>query len=142
MQIKTQDSSIIGKTKELCEAILEQPAMRSALQRVETFMADDKARAHYEGVMTKGQELHQKQQRSVALTGEEIAAFEKDRDALLSNPVTRGFLDAQEEMHKIHESINQYVSKTMELGRVPNEEDMESGGCGSHDCNCGHGHEH
>jgi len=37
----------------------------------------------------------------------------------VNNPVARGFLDAQESLHKIQDSIQQYVSKTLELGRVP-----------------------
>lgn len=89
--------------------------------------------------MAKGQTLQQKQQRS-QLTGEEISAFEKEREALLSNPVARGFLEAQEEMHHVHQSINQLVSKTLELGRIPTEADLEEeGGCGD-GCGCGHNH--
>jgi cell fate (sporulation/competence/biofilm development) regulator YlbF (YheA/YmcA/DUF963 family) len=139
MQTTTQESTIVQKTRELCQAILDQPALRSARERIDTFMSDDTARAQYEGVMSKGQALQQKQQRSVPLTGEEISSFEKDRDALLENPVARGFLDAQQEFHDVHESINQYVSKTLELGRVPTDSDLESGECG-HGCGCGHDH--
>jgi cell fate (sporulation/competence/biofilm development) regulator YlbF (YheA/YmcA/DUF963 family) len=89
--------------------------------------------------MTKGQALQEKQQRSLPLSGDEISAFEKDRDALLNNPVARDFLDAQQELHQVHTSINQYISKTLELGRLPTEADMDSGECG-HDCGCGHEH--
>ena len=91
--------------------------------------------------MAKGQALQQKQQRAEQLSGDEIAAFEKEREALLSNPVARGFLEAQEEMHHVHQSINQFVSKTLELGRMPTEADFESegGGCGD-GCGCGHSH--
>jgi cell fate (sporulation/competence/biofilm development) regulator YlbF (YheA/YmcA/DUF963 family) len=139
MQTITQETVITRKTKELCQAILDQPEMRSARQRIETFIGDEKAKAQYEGLMAKGQALQQKQQQSQPLSGEEISAFEKDREALLSNPVARGFLDAQEEMHQIHESINQYVSKTLELGRMPSDSDFEDGSCG-HGCGCGHNH--
>ena len=135
-----QDSAITEKTRELCQTILDQPHMRSARQRIETFVADEKARAQYEGLMAKGQALQQKQQRSQQLSGEEISQFEKEREALLSNPVARGFLEAQEEMHSVHQSINQYVSKTLELGRMPTAADFESeGGCGD-GCGCGHNH--
>ena len=135
-----QDSLITQKTRELCETILNQPNMRSARQRIESFVADDKARTQYEGLMAKGQELQQKQQRSQQLSGEEISAFEKQREALLINPVARGFLEAQEEMHNVHQSINQFVSKTLELGRLPTEADFEGeGGCGD-GCGCGHSH--
>ena len=135
----TLETEITQKTKELCQTILEHPATRAARSRIETFLADEKSRAQYEGVMAKGQELQQKQQRSVALTGKEISDFEKDRDALLGNPVARAFLDAQEELHQVHTSVSQYVSKALELGRVPEDSDLESGGCG-HGCGCGHSH--
>ena len=139
MQTTTPASPIIEKTKELCVTILDQPHLRSAHQRIQMFLSDEKARAQYDGLMTKGQALQQKQQQSVPLTGEEISEFEKDRDALLNNPVARGFLDAQEELHHVHESVNQYVSKTLELGRLPTEADFGAGECG-HGCGCGHDH--
>jgi hypothetical protein len=53
---------------------------------------------------------------------------------LLNNPVARGFLDAQEAMHGIRETINSFVSKSLELGRLPEAGEME-GGCG-HGCGC------
>ena len=126
------------KTRELCQTILNQPSMQSIRQRIDTFMADDKTRSQYDGLMEKGQVLQQKQQQSLPLSGEEIADFEKHRDALLQNPVARNFLDAQEELHEVQHSVQQYVTKTLELGRLPTEEDL-SGGCG-HGCGCGHGH--
>jgi cell fate (sporulation/competence/biofilm development) regulator YlbF (YheA/YmcA/DUF963 family) len=139
MQTTTTENQIVQKTKELCQAILEQPELRSARDRISTFMSDEKSRAQYEGLMTKGQALQKKQQNSTPLTGEEIAAFEKDRDALLENPGARGFLDAQEEFQNVHKSINEFISKTLELGRVPTESDMDSGDCGE-GCGCGHSH--
>ena len=139
MHSTTLESEITQKTKELCQVILEHPSTRAALGRIETFLADGKSREQYDGVMAKGQALQQKQQGSVALTAKEISDFEKDRDALLRNPVARAFLDAQEELHQVHASVSQYVSKTLELGRVPEESDLESGGCG-HGCGCGHNH--
>lgn len=136
----TQDSLITDKTRELCQAILDQPDMVSARERIQNFVADEKARTQYEKLMAKGQALQQKQQRSEQLTGEEISAFEKERNALMENPVARGFLEAQEGMHHVHQSINQFVSKTLELGRMPTEADFESeGGCGD-GCGCGHSH--
>lgn len=123
------------KTKELCQAILDEPAVQSILTRIETFMGDEKTRSQYEDLVSKGQGLQDKQQNSVPLTGEEIAGFEQDRDALLSNPVARGFLDAQEEMRAMQQSIQRYVNKTFELRRMPTDEDVAS--CG-HGCNCGH----
>src|SRR3569833_2648483 len=103
----TQDSLITDKTRDLCQAILDQPEMRSARQAIDKFVAADKARAQYEGLMAKGQALQQKQQRSEQLSGEEIAAFEKEREAVLNNPKTHNNQKTQEEMHHVHQSINQ-----------------------------------
>jgi len=137
MTTTIEETSVIQKTKELCQAILDQPNMQSIRKRVDAFMADEKTRAQYDGLMSKGQALQQKQQTSMPLTGDEITEFETQREALLNNPVARGFLDAQEELHEVQESIHQYVTKTLELGRMPTEEDLNGGGCG-HGCGCHH----
>lgn len=137
MTTQTEANAVTEKTKELCETILSDPAVASIRQRIDTFMADAKARGQYESVMTKGQALNEKQQRSLPLSGEEISEFETQRAALLDNPVARGFLDAQEEMHQIQHSIQEHVAKTLELGRVPMPEDFDSGSCG-HGCGCHH----
>ena len=112
--------------------------MRALRQRIDNFMADEKTRAQYDGLVTKGQSLQEKQQRSEPLTGEEISDFEQHRDSLLKNPVAREFLDAQQELHQVQESVHKYVSKTIELGRLPSDEELCSGGCGDHGCGCGH----
>jgi cell fate (sporulation/competence/biofilm development) regulator YlbF (YheA/YmcA/DUF963 family) len=101
-------------------------------------MADQSSRSQYEALMAKGQELHDKQHRSLPLTGEEVGAFEKQREAVINNPVARGFLDAQQALHELQEQVQKHVSKTLELGRMPTEEDMSEGSCG-HGCGC-HGH--
>jgi len=140
MQTTTQEDAITQKTRELCQAILDQPELRAARQQIEKFAADSKTREQYEGLVAKGEVLQQKQQRSQSLSPDEINAFEKDRDALLSNPIARGFLDAQEQLHNVHASISQYVGKTLELGRIPTASDLDSG-CGD-GCGCGHNHQH
>ncbi len=139
MQTTIEETPILQKTKELCQTILEQPNIRSVRERIDAFMGDREARAQYDGLVSKGEALQQKQQASTPLTGEEISDFEKHRDSLLQNPVARGFLDAQEELHEVQQSIHKYVNKTLELGRLPTEEDLGSGGCGS-GCGCGHSH--
>jgi cell fate (sporulation/competence/biofilm development) regulator YlbF (YheA/YmcA/DUF963 family) len=132
-----EDSPVIRKTKELCQTILEQPEIRSIRQRIDAFIGDEKARSQYEDLVSKGQALQQKQQQSLPLTGEEIADFEQERETLLGNPVARGFLDAQEELHQVQDSIHKYVNKTLELGRLPSEQEMEASSC-AHGCSCGH----
>ena len=126
------------KTQELCEAIIAQPEMVAIRKRIDTFLADESARSQYETLMSKGQALQEKQHQGLSLAEAEISEFEKQRESLLANPVAVGFLDAQEEMHGIQKSIQKRISKTLELGRLPEAADLEEGSCG-HGCGC-HGH--
>src|ERR1035437_6206263 len=86
-EVMQAEDIVTQKTQELCQAILDQPNLHSARQRISAFIADDRARGQYEALMTKGQALQQKQQQSQPLTGDEISDFEKQREALSSNPV-------------------------------------------------------
>jgi cell fate (sporulation/competence/biofilm development) regulator YlbF (YheA/YmcA/DUF963 family) len=136
MQIEIEDI-VDQKTRDLCQAILDQPNLRSARERISAFIADDDARGQYEAVMAKGQELQKKQQAQHPLSAEEISSFESLRENLINNNVARGFLEAQEELHHVQESIHSLVSKTIELGRVPSAEELSEGescgtGCGCH----------
>ena len=137
MPTLVQDSPVVQKTKELCQAILNDPDVQVLRQQIDTFMANDQARGQYDALVVKGQMLQQKQQSGLPLKDNEIADFETSREALLGNELARGFLDAQEDMQKMQQSVVQYVSKTFELGRVPEESDMDSGSCG-HGCGCHH----
>ncbi len=136
MLTEAESKTVVDKTRELCSTILAQPGMGSIRKNIDSFMADAKSRSDYESLMAKGQALHEKQHRSLPLSGEEIGEFEKHREAVLNNPVARGFLDAQEALHHLQEAIQTQISKTLELGRLPSSEDLE-GSCG-HGCGCKH----
>jgi len=138
MALMTEETVIAQKTRELCQAILDEPSMRATRQRIDAFMADEKTRELYDSLVAKGQALQEKQQRSLPLTGEEISDFERQRDTLLKNPVASGYLDAQQELHQVQESIHKYVTKTIELGRLPSEEELSESCCGHGGCDCGH----
>ena len=127
------------KTRELCEAIIEHLDTGGIKRRIETFLADAGTRGQYETLMNKGQALQEKQHGGQALDPGEISAFEKDRDALLQNPVAAGFLDAQEEMHELQHTVQKQVGKTIELGRIPTPDELNGGGSCGHGCGC---HDH
>jgi cell fate (sporulation/competence/biofilm development) regulator YlbF (YheA/YmcA/DUF963 family) len=134
---KFMPTKIETKTNELCEAILEQIHTGDIRKRIDTFMADATTRGAYESLMSKGQALQEKQHHGQPLEPAEISAFERDRDALLKNPVASGFLDAQEEIHHLQSSVKKTVAKTIELGRIPTAEDLAEGSCGE-GCGCHH----
>jgi len=138
METNTQIEDVVRqKTLELCETIVRQPQFQSIRQRVEAFMANPAAQQQYQSLTEKGRSLHERQHQGLPLDGREIAAFDSERDAFLNNPVAKGFIDAQEEMQGLQQEVQQFVTKTFELGRVPSEEDLQEGSCG-HGCGCHH----
>jgi len=108
--------------------------MKSIRQRIDAFLGDEQARTQYNNVVAKGQALQEKQQQGQQLAPEEIQEFEQHRDALMNNAVARGFIDAQGELHEVKHSVHQFLSMTLELGRLPSEEDLQE-----HSCNHGEG---
>lgn len=137
MTLNGENSVIMEKTKELCQTIVDQPEFQGLRRHVDAFMADAAAQSQYQSVVEKGERLQEKQQSGKPLSPAEIQEFEAERETLIKNPVAKGFLDAQQQMHDLRQSVNKYVSKTFEIGRMPTPEDFES--CG-HGCSCG-GHE-
>jgi cell fate (sporulation/competence/biofilm development) regulator YlbF (YheA/YmcA/DUF963 family) len=136
MSAIAQNETIQLKTRELCQTILDEPAVQDIRLQIDQFMINDEAKAQYEKVASQGQALQQKQHQSLPISEDEIKAFETDRDKLLSNPVANAFVKAQEDLHHLQSSIQNLVGKTLELGRIPTEDDLH-GSCG-HGCGCQH----
>jgi len=155
MTLLADKSSILAKTRELCAEIAGDPAFLQYQARIETFLDDDDARMQYKGAHEMGEQLHQKQHAGLELGAAEIKAFEAARDALFDNPVACEFMDAQRELETLRKEITKYVGMTLELGRVPTDEDLAEvggggggccggggGGCGCHDGEAQESHEH
>lgn len=136
MSLTVESNTVTQKTRDLCQAILDQPEFQEMRKNIDQFMADEKAQQEYQALVEKSEELNHKQHQGVRLTQDEVTAYESQRERVVNNPVAAGFIRAQQEVHQMQESINKYLSKTFELGRVPTEEDME-GGCGE-GCGCHH----
>src|SRR5436305_6916213 len=130
METTTTENTVIEKTRELCETILSQPEYQKIRKDVDAFMNDEQAQAAYQLLSTKGEYLQHKQAQNLPLSGEEIAEYESHRESFFSNPVAKEFVGAQQAIHKMQETVAQYVAKTYELGRIPAAEDFDSGSCG------------
>ncbi|MGJ8633240.1 MAG: YlbF family regulator [Luteolibacter sp.] len=144
MSMLAERTSIISKTKELCEQIAADEKFLKLQKDVESFLADDAAKLQYQDVHKKGEELHQKQHAGVELGASEIRDFESARDSLFENKVAADFMDAQRTLETMQAEIGKYVGMTMELGRVPTDDEIEEannkgGGCcgGSGEASCG-----
>jgi len=143
MSLIAESSPVIEKTRELCASIAEDANFTKLQSKVERFLNDESAKLQYQSVHQRGEELQQKQQAGVELGEGEIKEFESSREALFDNEIARDFLAAQQELEKLQREIGKYVGMTLELGRVPTDEDFEKasgGGCcsdeGGGSCGC------
>jgi len=132
-----ENGAVAVKTRELCQTILDQPEFAEIRKQIDTFMADEAVKNQYRELSEKGSTLQHKQQTGMIVDMQEISAFEQQREAFLNNPIAQGFLDAQQTLHNVHESVTQHLTKTFELGRLPRPEDFDDGSCG-HGCGCHH----
>lgn len=137
MALTAEDSVIVQKTRELCQSILDHPDFQSVRQNIDAFMANEQAKQEYQSLVERSEELNHKQHQGVKLSDQEINDFQTHRERVVNNPLAANFIRAQQEVHGIQESVNKYLSKTLELGRVPTNEDLEDGSCG-HGCGCHH----
>ena len=134
MTLIQDDSEVMLKTRELCETLASQASFQTLLANMSAFTADEAAQQQYDEVAQLSEKLQHRQRSGGEISAAEIADFEGKRDQLLQNSVVRGFLDAQEQMQQVRQTVSMYVMKTFEVGRVPEKEDFKS--CG-HGCNCG-----
>lgn len=130
-------SPVIAKTLDLCATILEDPELKACLAKVDTFTEDSAARNQFVQLSRRGDELHGKQHAGTEISPDEIRDFQKMQSTAMENEIIRDFVEAQDKLQKLHSIVSEYVAKTLELGRVPGEDDFadEEGGCGE-GCGC------
>lgn len=141
MVTTAEKDAVLDQTLNLCRTILDQPEFVLHTEKIEKFLADDKAKEVYMSVTERGQELHQMQHQGVEIAEDDARAFGDLREGMMANPVISDFLEAQDALNSTHQKISTYVAKTLELGRIPSEEDLQQGGCcggggGGGGCGC------
>lgn len=136
----TATASIEEKIQELCEAIVADAEVKNAREQAEAFLADEDAVRLYREMASLGRALHQKQHQGEEPTANEVREFDDLQDRCDAHPAIVAFNEAQQVLQGIAETVNGYVTKTLEKGHVPSEEEVwgnQGGGCGE-GCGCHH----
>jgi len=129
MQTVIQEETLEARTREFCQFVLDSPEFSEAQKKIEAFMGDDGARSAYSKLQEKGQELHGMQNGGREPGDADIEAFDQLKQTVLSNPVAADFLQAEDYMNGIFSTVTKHLEKTLQLGRVPTDEDFEESGC-------------
>lgn len=138
------ESTIEEKLNDLCAAIASDAEVTAAREQAEAFLADEDAVALYREVAQTQHALHHKKHAGETITQGEIQTFTALRNQADAHPLVRQFSEAQETLQGIANLVNGFVTKTLEKGRVPTQEEVfsaESGCCGGGGgggCGCSH----
>lgn len=135
MEVLSPNSAILEKTRELCSLILQSGEYQENVAKVETFFKNEEAQASYKEFVALGESLHQKQQAGL-LSDSDVASYDEKLKALKEDSVTGSFMEAEQALNGIVAQISKTVGKTLELGRLPEPEDMEEDGCCGGGCGC------
>jgi cell fate (sporulation/competence/biofilm development) regulator YlbF (YheA/YmcA/DUF963 family) len=121
---------------ELCAAIANDPAIRSARDQAEAFLADEDAVGLYREMMTLGNQLQQLHRAGEQLDEAEVDRFEDLRTRGGSHPAIQAFHGAQDTLQGVANAVNTFITKTLEKGKVPSPDEVyKSGSCGE-GCGC------
>jgi cell fate (sporulation/competence/biofilm development) regulator YlbF (YheA/YmcA/DUF963 family) len=134
MEVLSPNSAVLDKARELCSLILQSGEYRENLSRINAFFEDDAAQDAYRGFSELGEQLHRKQHAG-DLTQADIDGYDAELSSLRANPVAASFMDAEKTLNGIVSQISRLVGKSLELGRVPEPEELEDGCCGG-GCGC------
>ncbi len=136
MEVLSPNSAILDKTRELCSLILHSGEYKENAARIDTFFNDKAAQTSYRNFSKLGESLHQKQSAG-ELTEDDIEGYDAELAALKANPVTGEYMAAEETLNGIVQQVSRMVGKALELGRLPEPEDLAGGGCcGGGSCGC------
>ena len=136
MEILSPNSAVLDKARELCQLILQSGEYRENAAKIDAFFQDQGAQAAYRDFSKLGERLHQKQHAG-ELTQTDIDGYDRELAALRGNSVTASFMDAEQTLNGIVSQVSRLVGKTLELGRLPEPDEMEAGGCcSSGGCGC------
>lgn len=131
----TLASPIEQSLQALCEAIATDPSIRTARDQAEAFLADDASVSLYRDVMNMGRTLEQRHRSGEAIADHEVSVFEDLQEKADANDLIRAFAGAQETLQTVASTVNAFVTKTLEKGRVPAPEEMSGSSCGA-GCGC------
>ena len=134
----TRKADLGEKIRELCEALLTDDNVADARRSMDAFVSNPDATAGYAALVAKSEELQAREQSGGGVSEAEAEAFESQRRTVLSDPRVQSFMEARGMLQEVESFIMAYVSRTLELGRIPSESELmpkQGGGCGE-GCGC------
>jgi cell fate (sporulation/competence/biofilm development) regulator YlbF (YheA/YmcA/DUF963 family) len=135
-----QDAELLTSIRELCFEMVDRPGFVAHRKSIEVFMASPEARELFEKATDLQISIRDRQEEGEIIPEDELDTFEELRSQLLDNDIARAFLEAQEDLKNTEALLHLYVTRTLQLGKLPTEEElMPEGGCGCSSGSCSSG---
>lgn len=130
--------AITAQLEALCATIAADPEVQSAREAAESFLADEQAVSLYRDVMNLGRTLEQRHRSGVELEAADVSRFQLLQDQADQHEGIQSFMAAQDALQNVANTVNGFITKTLEKGRVPAMEEVtgEGGCCGGGGCGC------
>ena len=133
-----ESTSIKEKALELCQFVADAPEFAEAHQTIQKFIDDDEAKAVYGKLQEKSHQLHQLSHQGQKPSDADLDELNSLQKAVAANPLAAAFVGAENQLDDTFRTVTKLLQKTLQLGRVPTEEDLaESDCCSSGGCGCG-----
>lgn len=131
---------LAGKASELAAAFAACQKVVAAKARIGLFYQNADATDLFRKVNEYGEKLRNKSMEGMPPSEEEISRFDSLRQAVVDNPLCKGFLDARQELDDMLAAVNQYLVLAINKGEAPSdsevadslEQQMSSCSCGCH----------
>ncbi len=128
-------TAIEEKLQALCQAIVADSEIKAARDQAEAFLADEDAVGLFRELMTKSNEMRERQHHGEDIDDEEVSQLMELKAAADGHAGIRSFHQAQDVLQGMVEMVNGFVTKTLENGDVPTRDQVMQKGCGT-GCGC------
>jgi cell fate (sporulation/competence/biofilm development) regulator YlbF (YheA/YmcA/DUF963 family) len=141
MAILLEPTTVDEKARELCQFIVDQPDFSEARRQIEVFLEDAEAQAVYRAWQEKAHEIHRMGHEGLQPNDADLQEVDRLRQAVAGHGVASSFAQAEDQMNGIFGSVTKLLQQTLQLGRVPSVEEMNTnsgccGGGGGGGCGC------
>ena len=159
MATTTLTPELVELTRTLANAFAQSQKVVAAKARIGLFYQNAEATDLFRKVNEYGEELRNKHLAGMPPSEEDISKFDSLRQAVVDNPLCKGYLEARQELETLLSTVNQYLCLAIDQGHAPTDEEVAEsmnqqmsacscggncgGDCDSCDGSCGHedGHE-
>ena len=138
MSFIKNNSELKEKLNDFCSFLNKIPQIDKLNQELDNFLTNEKNNELHEEALKWEEVIEQKQLDGQEILEEDLNAFKDIHSKLNAQNGAEEFFSAQENLLSFMDEITSYITISLQLGRVPNEDELES--LKDESCGCGHHH--